>query len=303
MGAWTAPPRLDGKVVVVTGASSGIGRATALALGRLGAGLVLVGRDEAQLAATRRSAMTFHEAGRVVIAPVDLVDPDAVRLFADRMAASEDRLDGLVHCAGALFGDYRSAADGTELTLATHVLAPFHLSGLLSPLLRRASSSVIVTVSSGGMYTQRFDLAHLEVSAHDYRGATAYARAKRAQVVLAHEWARRWGPDGIASYAMHPGWVATPGLATGLPRFARLGPFLRTPNQGADTVAWLASDGPRHHGAPEPRPGGIWLDRRRHPEYYLPTTYRTPAQDERDGDALWQWCAHRLPVGAQRRTL
>ena len=128
------------------------------------------------------------------------------------------------------------------------------------------------------MYTQRFDLAHLEVSADDYRGATAYARAKRAQVVLAHEWARRWGPDGVASYAMHPGWVATPGLATGLPRFARLGPLLRTPNQGADTVTWLASDGPRHDGAPEPRPGGIWLDRRRRPEYYLPTTYRTPAQ-------------------------
>ncbi len=114
--------------------------------------------------------MTFHEAGEVTLAPVDLVDPDAVRLFADRMAASVDRLDGLVHCAGALFGDYRSADDGTELTLATHVLAPFHLSGLLSPLLRRASSSVIVTVSSGGMYTQRFDLAHLEVSARRLPG-------------------------------------------------------------------------------------------------------------------------------------
>ncbi len=292
--AWTAPPRLDGKVIVVTGASSGIGRATALALARLGAGLVLVGRDAARLADTRRSAMALHDAGRIFTTPLDLVDADAVRKFADRMTRSEDHLDGLIHCAGALFGDYRRAGDGTELTLATHVLAPFRLSILLSPLLRQAPSSVIVTVSSGGMYTQRFDLSHLEMSAHDYRGATAYARAKRAQVVLAHAWARRWGPDGIASYVMHPGWVDTPGLATGLPAFARLGPFLRTPDQGADTVMWLAADGPRHRVPPEPRPGGIWLDRRRRSEYYLPTTYRTPAQRRRDADALWEWCASRV---------
>ncbi len=299
MEAWTTPPRLDGKVIVVTGASSGIGRASALALAQLGAGLVLVGRDETRLAAVRRSAIAFHGAGRIVTAPLDLVDSDAVMGFTDRLAASEDHLDGLVHCAGALFGDYRRAADGTELTLATHVLAPFLLTGLLSPLLRRASSSVIVTVSSGGMYTQRFDLARLEVSADGYRGATAYARAKRAQVVLAHEWDRRWGPDGVASYAMHPGWVDTPGLATGLPRFARLGPALRTPGQGADTVTWLAADGPRHDAPPPPRTGGIWLDRRRRSEYHLPTTYRTPAQRRGDGEALWQFCARRLETGAQ----
>jgi dehydrogenase/reductase SDR family member 12 len=290
--AWKLPPRLDGRIIVVTGASSGIGRAAALALAQLGAGLVLVGRDEARLAATRQSAMAFQDIGRIEIAPLDLVDPDAVRLFAHHMAASEDRLDGLVHCAGALFADYRQAADGTELTLATHVLAPFHLSELLSPLLRRASSSVIVTVSSGGMYTQRFDLAHLEVSARGYRGGTAYARAKRAQVVLAQEWARRWGSDGVASYAMHPGWVDTPGLAAGLPSFSRLGPFLRTPSQGADTVMWLATDGPRRYVSPGGE--GIWLDRRRRSAYYLPTTYRTPAQRQTDGEALWQWCADRL---------
>jgi dehydrogenase/reductase SDR family member 12 len=292
---WTAPPRLDGKIMVVTGASSGIGQAAALALAQLGAGLVLVGRDETRLAATRRSAMAFADAGRIEIAPLDLVDSEAVRVFADRMGASEDHLDGLVHCAGALFADYRKAADGTELTVATHVLAPYYLSSLLAPLLRRASSSVIVTVSSGGMYTQRFDLAGLEVCARDYKGATAYARAKRAQVVLAHEWASRWGSDGIASYAMHPGWVDTPGLATGLPSFSRLGPFLRTPSQGADTVTWLATDGPRRPSPSGRHAGGIWLDRRRRSEYYLPTTYRTPAQRQTDGEALWQWCADRLP--------
>jgi dehydrogenase/reductase SDR family member 12 len=294
MEAWGALPRLDGKVFVVTGASSGIGRAVAFGLARQGAGLVLLGRDEGRLRDTKRQALAGDGAGHVDIASLDLVDPDAVGQFAARLAASEDQLDGLVHCAGALFGDYRVAPDGTELTLATHVLAPFRLSILLAPLLQRAPSSSIVTVSSGGMYTQRFDLNRLELTAHDYHGATAYARAKRAQVVLAHEWSRRWGSHGVASFAMHPGWVDTPGLSTGLPTFARLGPLLRTPSQGADTAVWLSTGAPPPHSQND---GGIWLDRHRRAEDYLPTTHRSATNRQRDGDALWQWCAGRtLPL-------
>ena len=235
MEEWTVPRRLDGKVIVVTGASSGIGRAAALALAQLGAGLVLVGRDEARLAATQRAATASPTRAGSSSAPLDLVDPDAVGWFAERLAASRSpsrRARPLCRrtVRGLPEGSRRHRVDlGHARSCAISPQRP------ALPPPRRASSSVIVTVSSGGMYTQRFDLAHLEVSADDYRGATAYARAKRAQVVLAHEWARRWGPDGVASYAMHPGWVDTPGLATGLPRFAHLGPLLRTPGQGADT--------------------------------------------------------------------
>jgi len=289
---WDVPPRLDGKMVIVTGASSGIGRAVSLGLAELGADLVLVGRDGERLAATRQSALNGPGRGRVEIAPLDIVDADAVASFAARMERPENHLDGLVHCAGALFDRYRTAADGTELTLATHVLAPFRLTGLLTPLLRQAGSSTIVTVSSGGMYTQRFELDELELPAEGYRGVTAYARAKRAQVVLAHEWARRLQVDGVSSFAMHPGWVNTPGLTSGLPSFDHLGPLLRTPGQGADTAIWLAAGGPRVASSP-PGPGGIWLDRHRRSAYYLPTTYRTPSQRRRDGEALWEWCASR----------
>jgi dehydrogenase/reductase SDR family protein 12 len=300
IGRWDELPRLEGKVIVVTGASSGIGRAVALELARLGADLWLVGRDEQRLEAAQRTAIACRGGGRVTTARVDLVDPDAVDSFARRLSGSENRLDGLIHNAGALFTDYGTAPDGTELTLATHLLAPFRLSYRLAPLLRHAPSSVIVTVSSGGMYTQRFDLDQLELTAGTYRGVTAYARAKRAQVVLAHEWARRWGADGLASYAMHPGWVETPGLATNLPAFARLGPLLRSPEQGADTVVWLAADGPRHQAATSTpslatleRCGGVWLDRHCRHEYYLPTTYRRPAHRRREGKALWAWCTER----------
>jgi dehydrogenase/reductase SDR family member 12 len=301
---WSEPPRLDGKVFVVTGASSGIGRAVAVSLARLGADLLLVGRDEERLASTHRSATSTRGGGRVEHVSVDLVDPDEVSSFAHGVLASESRLDGLVHCAGAMYADYRTAGDGTELTLSTHVVAPFRLSLLLSPLLFTTSPSVIVTVSSGGMYTQRFDLDDLELTPVDYRGVTAYARAKRAQVVLAREWDRRWRHAGVASYAMHPGWVATPGLSSSLPSVARLGPLLRTPTEGADTAVWLLAGGqwgptgrPDDGARPGERPGGIWLDRLRRHEYYVPTTYKRPAQRRRDGAALWEWCAARTEGG------
>jgi len=297
---WSDPPRLDGKLFVVTGASSGIGRAVGVGLARLGADLVLVGRDELRLAATHRSASATRGGGRIVTARVDLADPGGISSFAEGILESESRLDGVVHCAGALYANYRTAPDGTELTLSTAVLAPFRLSLLLSPLLFATPPSVIVTVSSGGMYTQRFDLDDLELTPDGYRGVTAYARAKRAQVVLAHEWDRRWRHEGVASYAMHPGWVRTPGLSTSLPTVARLGPLLRTPAEGADTAVWLAAGGQWSARRPQgdqlrtaEEPDGIWLDRRRRHEYYVPTTYRRPPGRRRDAEALWQWCLER----------
>ena len=132
---WSEPPQLDGKRIMVTGASSGIGRAVAVSLAQLGADLTLVGRDEERLAATHRSATSTRGGGCVEHASVDLVDSDEVSTFAQGVVESGSRLDGLIHCAGAMYADYRTAADGTELTLSSHVLAPFRLSLLLTPLL------------------------------------------------------------------------------------------------------------------------------------------------------------------------
>ncbi len=304
LSGWHPPPRLDGRVLLVTGASSGIGRAASVELARLGADLWLVGRDERRLAAAVAAALEAgaEAGGRIEGALADLTDERQVCALAARVAGAAARLDGLVHNAGVMVPRYRTATDGTEMTVATHVLAPFRLSCRLLPLLSRAVAPVIVTVSSGGMYTQRCDVASMEMGPGDYRGAVAYARAKRAQVVLAAEWARRWGGHGLASYAMHPGWVDTPGLSSGLPSVARLGPLLRTPQQGADTLVWLAADGPRQEGMPAGHrgpasPGGIWLDRRRRGEYYLPRTRRSAAQRQADSAQLWEWCEARTGAG------
>ena len=99
------------------------------------------------------------------------------------------------------------------------MVAPFLLTTLLMPALLDAAPSRVITVSSGGMYTERLDLATLQLPASRYRGVTAYARAKRAQVALSREWARRLAGTGVAFHAMHPGWVDTPGVAAALPGF------------------------------------------------------------------------------------
>jgi NAD(P)-dependent dehydrogenase (short-subunit alcohol dehydrogenase family) len=286
--------------MIVTGASSGIGQAAAVQLAALGAEVWLVGRNAERLRAAGRQAEAAGGGGQIHTAEVDVVNADAVSAFVDRVSSTHDELHALIHNAGALFPTYGIAEDGagsrTEQTLATHVIAPFRLSWLLAPLLLRARQSVIATVTSGGMYTQRFDPEHIEVGPEGYRGAITYGKAKRAQVVLSHEWARRWASGGMASYAVHPGWVDTPGLSVGLPSFAKLGPLLRTPAQGADTVTWLAADEPRV-ASPRGPIDGLWHDRHLRGENYLPTTRRSPSQSVHDGRALWEFCANRTGVG------
>ncbi len=297
---WGDPPRLEGKVLVVTGASSGIGRAVALALGRLGAEVWVLGRDAGRTEAVAQAIRA--EGGLAEAALVDVADGSAVDAFAERFASARGRLDGLVHGAGALLRDYALSAGGCELTVATHVLGPFRLTWRLAPHLQRARPSTIVTVSSGGMYTERFDLDRLEMDREHYDGVRAYARAKRAQVVLAREWSRRWSAQGVASYAMHPGWVDTPGLASGLPSFSHLGSLLRRPEEGADTAVWLSAGAARPvtdegtAGSP-PDEDGFWHDRRHRGEHYLPWTRPRHGEAEQ-GRQLWQWCAVRTGLGS-----
>ncbi len=303
LGHWGEPPRLDGKVVVVTGGSSGIGRAAAVGVARLGADVWLLGRDRNRLDAAAGLVEEVGAGAGAHVAALDVADAGAVTGFADRVTRSEGGVDGVIHAAGALLRSFERTPDNTERTVATHVLAPFRLTWLLSPLLRKAGGGTVVTVSSGGMYTQPLDLDRLEMTEADYDGVRAYARAKRAQVVLTHAWARRWAGDGVAAYAMHPGWVDTPGLATGLPGFRHLRWLLRTPDQGADTAVWLAADGPRRQAATEGRSApsdGFWHDRRARAEYRFPGRRRpSGAGAAADEDRLWDWCAARTGVGGR----
>jgi len=253
-----ARPSLAGRVVIVTGATSGIGLAIATELARRHATVNIVGRDGRRVASARQQIIAATGNESVGSGTADLTDLDSIRRFAARFAAGHDRLHVLVHNAGAMYHRYQANAAGTELTFAGQVLGPFALTKLLLPQLLRAAPSRVIVMSSGGMYGQPLARSVRPMGPGDYRGVTAYARAKRAQVALSAEWARRIPAEDVAFHAMHPGWADTPGMATSLPAFHRLlRPILRTPEEGADTAIWLASAGPNQLGS-----GKFWHDRR-----------------------------------------
>ena len=233
---------LDGKVAIVTGATSGLGRAAAESIAELGGHVCIVGRDP-ERTERARSEIAAAAAGSAVEADLaDLSSLAETAAFAARFAARHDRLDVLVLNAGALTHEYTVTGEGNESTLATHVLSAFLLTRALRPLLEASAPSRVIVVASGGMYTEPLDVDALDPEPATYDGTKTYARCKRAQVVLAEEWTRELLETGIAVNAMHPGWADTPGLRAALPGFTRLvGRLLRTPGEGADTIVWLAA--------------------------------------------------------------
>ncbi len=285
---WSAPGvDLSGQVALVTGATSGIGRATAAGLLDLGATVHVTSRqaDRAERAAdelgqTNRAGGGDSEA---IGHPLDTADNDSVLALVDRLRADRRPIDMVIHNAGALTAERRVNARGTEVTLASHLIGPYLLTTAIRPLLSHGAR--VLFMSSGGMYTQGLDVDRLEMDEDDYRGTVAYARAKRAQVELVRQLGPRWAPE-IILHAVHPGWVETPGVDAALPGFANvMGPLLRSAEQGADTMIWLAATG----GGDAP-PGQFWLDRRTRPTSYLPGTATNSAERER----LIDWLEDRI---------
>ncbi len=277
---------LTGQTVVLTGGTSGIGETGAEIFARLGATLVIVARDRAKTDATvdRLKSVTGNPEISSVLA--DLGDLEQVRRAAGEVAEANPTIDTLIHNAGALFNERRRTGTGADLAVELMVAAPFLLTGLLLPQLREAAPGRVLTMSSGGMYTQGLSVSQLQMPDDEYNGAVQYARAKRAQVVLNEMWAQRIGADEIVFHALHPGWVATPGVSDALPGFARLlGPLklLRSPREGADSMVWLAADDRALATS-----GEFWHDRRVRPTHKIPTTRSSDTPERRL--RLWEWC-------------
>jgi dehydrogenase/reductase SDR family member 12 len=240
-------------------------------------------RDRGRAERAKRQIRAASGSPFVSYGLADLEDLGSVCTFAREFRTACPRLDVLIHNAGAIHPSYRTDPAGIELTYAGQVVAPFLLTAMLMPRLAAADAARVITVSSGGMYTRRLDLTTLPPAPAGFHGVTAYARVKRAQVVLSAEWARRTAGTGVAFHAMHPGWADTPGIAAALPRFRQvMRPLLRTPEQGADTITWLATADPALLGS-----GGFWHDRRRRPEHLLPWT----REDAAARHLLWDRCA------------
>jgi dehydrogenase/reductase SDR family protein 12 len=275
------PDCLTGRTVLVTGCTSGLGRAATEALAALGARVVLAGRNGDRLAALRDELTERHGEDRFPILVLDMQSLVSVRAAVKRVLATETRLDVVVDNAGAMFPERTLSPDGIEASLATMVVGPFVLLSGLLPLLARTPGSRVVSVTSGGMYAQKVPFDDLQYEYGEWSPSRAYARAKRVGVAMTREWARRLATARIdvAVNAMHPGWADTRGLAEALPSFyRRMKRILRTPAEGADTVVWLATD------ASLPRRGGnLYLDRRPRPFDRIPSTRLTAADRRR----LW----------------
>ena len=274
---------MSGKTVVITGATAGLGLAAARQLAELGARVVIVGRNPEktqrvhdEIRAATGSDVSFRIA--------DLSSMTEVDDLADRLLASEPRIDVLINNAGALFNERSVTDEGLERSLATNLLGHFILTNRLIPRLIESAPSRIVNMSSGGMYSQRLAVDDLQFENGDYTGSAAYARTKRGQVVLTEMWAEQLRGSGVVVNSMHPGWARTPGVSDSLPGFNRLmGPLLRTPEQGADTMVWLAA-------APEAGEisGEFLLDRTPRDTHMVARTRETPTERRLLWDRLEQ---------------
>ncbi len=273
------------QVAVVTGATSGLGLECATTLARLGARVILLVRN-AELGLRLCEQITGSTGNHdVSVIVADLGDLVSVRRAAQELSRLP-AVHVLVHNAGAMSASFKVSAQGIEQTTAVQLIGPFLLTNLIRDQLQTGCARV-VWVTSGGMYAEALDVDWLESPAHDYNGVRAYAKVKRAQVSLVEEWGPRLAPLGVTMTTMHPGWVNTPGVRHSLPTFSRLmGPFLRTPAQGVDTILWLVTT-----AAGSTPPGTLWLDRRIRSPHRLKRTRRsdTAAQRER----LTQFCRGR----------
>lgn len=255
------PLDLVGKRVVVTGATAGLGLATARELVTRGARVTVVGRnpDKVEETATQLGADA---------AVCDVSDLASLKAFTEGW---QGRLDVLVNNAGVMPPDRQLTDDGVELAWATNVRGPHVLIRDLAP---RLAGGRVINVSSGGMYGAR-----LGDPKPSYEPVANYAQTKRAEVVLTELWAERLKGTTVV-HAMHPGWALTPGVESSLPTFRKvLGPLIRTPEEGADTVVWLC--GSAEAGATT---GLFWHDRRARPTHLLGLNRETQQARE----ALWE---------------
>jgi NAD(P)-dependent dehydrogenase (short-subunit alcohol dehydrogenase family) len=201
-------PALEGKVCVITGATSGIGRVAAVQLAQMGARLVLVARDPARAEATLARLREIAPAAAHRVHRADLSRIAEMKRVAAEIAAAEPRIDLLVNNAGALFGARRLTEDGLERSFAVNHMAYFVLTLGLRERLTAAAPARVVNTASTMHRAAWLDLDDLQY-ARFYSGLFAYARSKLCNVLFTRELARRWAGSGVTVNCFHPGFTRT----------------------------------------------------------------------------------------------
>src|SRR6266516_6617809 len=232
------------KVVMITGANSGIGKAASLALAKMGANLVMIARDKERGEAARSEIIRASQNDLVDLLLADLSSLESVGQLASEFQKKYSKLHVLINNAG-LFNQRRHVTtDGYENTFATNYLAPFLLTNLQLPILKASAPRRIINVSSVGHYNGHINFDDLNLE-KEYGGWKAYGQSKLALVLFTHELAKKLQGARVTVNSVHPGTVATniwtrplgpAGFIMALPKL-----FMTTPRQGAETIVYLAS--------------------------------------------------------------
>jgi NAD(P)-dependent dehydrogenase (short-subunit alcohol dehydrogenase family) len=232
------------KVCLITGATSGLGKATVTGLANMGASVVMVGRDRGRGEAALAEIKEKSANASVDLMLADLSSQEDIRRLADNFKEAYPQLDVLVNNAGVIRSKRITTADGLETTFAVNHLAPYLLTNLLLDVLKANAPSRIVNVASGDHKNGTIDFDDLQ-GEKGYKGARAYSQSKLANVLFTYELARRLEGTGVSANCLHPGVVGTnlgSGVTGALGFTVRaLTPLMKSPEKGAETSVYLAS--------------------------------------------------------------
>lgn len=289
-------PPMDGKTVVITGANSGVGKATAVALAGAGARTVMTARDRQRGEEAAEEVRRTTGSDRVDLVVFDLGDLASVAEGAAEVLHRCDRIDVLINNAGLVLSERSETEDGFEATFAINHLGPFQLTRLLTERLVASAPARVVNVASTAHRSARHGLDFDDLqSTGRYRGMQVYARTKLANILFTLELARRLEGKGVTANSLHPGTVAS-GFArdddaSGFLAFGvkLIKPFVLTPEKGARTSVYLASS---------PEVAGVTG------RYFVKCKERTPspaARNEAAAGLLWSVSEELVQQASSRR--
>lgn len=271
---------LSGRVCLITGANTGIGKEVARGLARMGAHVVLACRSEARGRSAQKDIVATTGNDRIEVMTVDLSNQPSIRQFAQDFRARHDKLHVLINNAGIWPKTRALSVDGIEMTWATNMLGYYLLTMLLIDLLKASAPARIINVASD--LAKNLDLGDVQFEHRNFSAMMAYAQTKQANRMFTWALAKRLEGAGVTANAVHPGTVITEllrnqgGLSGAvLDLYFRL--FGRTPEKGAETLVWLAT-APELDGVT----GKFWYDLRER---------KCPYRDPKAIEQLWRLCA------------
>lgn len=278
---WTS---IKGKTYLITGANSGLGFSTAMALAKRGGRIHLICRNEEKGKTALVQLKNDSKNEEIFLHICDISLMKDLKSFAYKFMENEKRLDVLINNAGVMLASKNLTSEGIDATFATNTLGTFLLTELLIPLLEKTEGSRVISVSSGGMYTKRLNANYQFNNLPNWNdGVGAYAMTKRHQVILNEIFAKKY--TKINFYCMHPGWSDTPGVQNSLPDFRKtFEKKLRSPEEGADTIIWLSiSENKELKGQ-----SGLFYFDRKPVNTHLTLGFTKENQNERDD--LYNYC-------------